>query len=59
MPDIGKLSQLCKVLNINLSDLLGNEKPETEIVEKMMQEKPFSLASTVTSFPSGTKWLLR
>lgn len=37
MPDIGKIEQLCDVLDLNLEELLGAGK-ETETVKKVMEE---------------------
>lgn len=37
MPDIGKVEQLCKVLGLNLEELLGTGK-ETETIKKVMDE---------------------
>ena len=44
MPDIGKLSQLCEVLEISLSDLLGNENQETRTVNKLIHKEPVSVS---------------
>ncbi len=38
MPDIGKLPDLCKVLNVSVSDLLGEEK-ETETVLRLVEHQ--------------------
>ena len=39
MPDISKLPELCKILNISFEELVGERVPETETVEKMLQDE--------------------
>lgn len=39
MPDISKLPELCKILNISFEELVGEKTAETEIAEKLMQEE--------------------
>ena len=39
MPDISKLPELCKILNISFEELIGERTVETNIAEKMMQEE--------------------
>lgn len=45
MPDISKLEDLCRVLSISVSDLLGMENRETAAVEKVLSnpEQPLSV----------------
>ena len=38
MPDISKLPELCKILNISFEELVGERIPETDTVEKMLQD---------------------
>ena len=51
MPDIGKLSQLCEVLKISLSDLLGNENQETKTINKMIHKEPVSVSEIARVAP--------
>lgn len=39
MPDISKLPELCKILNISFEELVGERSAETDTVEKLMQDK--------------------
>ena len=39
MPDISKLPELCKILNISFEELVGERIPETDTVEKMLQDE--------------------
>lgn len=39
MPDISKLSDLCKILNISFEELVGERIPETDTVEKLLQDE--------------------
>lgn len=39
MPDISKLEELCKTLDISVTDLLGMESPETATVTKILEEE--------------------
>lgn len=39
MPDISKLPELCKILNISFEELVGEKTAETDIVEKLMQDE--------------------
>lgn len=39
MPDISKLPELCKILNISFEQLVGEKTAETETVEKLMQDE--------------------
>lgn len=39
MPDISKLPELCKILNISFEELVGERIPETETVEKLLQDE--------------------
>ena len=39
MPDISKLPELCKILNITFEELVGEKTTETDTVEKLMQDK--------------------
>ncbi|MBQ8625618.1 MAG: helix-turn-helix domain-containing protein [Agathobacter sp.] len=38
MPDISKLPELCKILNIRFEELVGEKNTETDIAERLMQE---------------------
>lgn len=38
MPDISKLPELCKILNISFEELVGEKTVETEIAQKLMQD---------------------
>lgn len=38
MPDISKLEELCRVLELNVGEMLGMESRETRAVEKILQE---------------------
>lgn len=38
MPDISKLPELCKILNISFEELVGERTVETDIAEKLMQD---------------------
>lgn len=44
MPDISKLEDLCRVLSIRISDLLGMENRETAAVEKVLRSPEQSLS---------------
>lgn len=37
MPDISKLPELCKILNISFEELVGEKNAETDIAERLMQ----------------------
>lgn len=37
MPDISKLPELCKILNISFEELVGERNAETDIAERLMQ----------------------
>ena len=39
MPDISKLPELCKILNISFEELVGERTAETVVAEKMMQDE--------------------
>ena len=39
MPDISKLPELCKILNISFEELVGERTVETDIAEKLMQDE--------------------
>lgn len=39
MPDISKMEELCRVLDLNVGELLGMESRETRAVEKMLKEE--------------------
>lgn len=39
MPDISKLSDLCKILNISFEELVGERIPETDTVEKLLRDE--------------------
>lgn len=39
MPDISKLPELCKILNISFEELVGDRIPETDTVEKLLQDE--------------------
>ena len=39
MPDISKLPELCKILNISFEELVGERIPETDIVEKLLRNE--------------------
>ena len=39
MPDISKLEQLCRVLDLSVGELLGLESRETRAVEKILKEE--------------------
>lgn len=39
MPDISKLPELCKILNISFEELVGEKSAETETVEKLMLDE--------------------
>lgn len=39
MPDISKLPELCKILNISFEKLVGERIPETDTVEKLLQDE--------------------
>lgn len=39
MPDISKLPELCKILNISFEELVGERSAETGIAEKLMQDE--------------------
>lgn len=39
MPDISKLPELCKILNISFEELVGERIPETDTVEKLLQDE--------------------
>ena len=39
MPDISKIPELCKILNISFEELVGERIPETDTVEKMLQDE--------------------
>ena len=54
MPDIGKLSQLCEILDISLNDLLGAETPETPIVKKMLRNEVLSIEELGRVIPLAT-----
>ena len=38
MPDISKLSELCRILDTRLEELVGEKKTETEIAERLIQD---------------------
>lgn len=38
MPDISKLPELCKILDIRFEDLVGEKNIDTEITERLMQD---------------------
>lgn len=37
MPDISKLPELCKILNISFEELVGEKNAETDVAEKLMR----------------------
>ena len=39
MPDISKLPELCKILDISFEELVGERSAETNIAEKLMQDE--------------------
>lgn len=39
MPDISKLEQLCDILHISVAQLLGQDDPQTETVEKLIKKE--------------------
>lgn len=39
MPDISKLPELCKILDISFEELVGERTAQTEVAEKMMQDE--------------------
>ena len=39
MPDISKLPELCKILDISFEELVGERIPETDTVEKLLQDE--------------------
>lgn len=39
MPDISKLPELCKILNISFEELVGERTRETEIAKKLIQDE--------------------
>ena len=39
MPDISKLPELCKILNISFEELVGERTTQTDIAEKLMQDE--------------------
>lgn len=39
MPDISKLPELCKILNISFEELVGEKNPETEITKRLMEDE--------------------
>ena len=39
MPDISKLPELCKILNISFEELVGDRIPETDTVKKMLKDE--------------------
>lgn len=39
MPDISKLPELCKILNISFQELVGERIPETATVERLLQDE--------------------
>lgn len=39
MPDISKLPELCKILNISFEELVGERTTETDIAERLMQDE--------------------
>ena len=39
MPDISKLPELCKILNITFEELVGEKSIKTEVAEKLMQDE--------------------
>ena len=39
MPDISKLPELCKILNISFEELVGERTAETDIAEKLMKDE--------------------
>ena len=51
MPDIGKLSQLCEVLDISLSDLLGDDRQETKIIDKLISKEPVTVSEIAQVAP--------
>ena len=51
MPDIGKLSQLCEVLDISLSDLLGDDRQETKIIDKLISKEPVTISEIAQVAP--------
>ena len=50
MPDISKLEQLCRVLELSIGELLGVESRETRAGEKMLTQEDAAL--TVDAAPS-------
>lgn len=43
MPDISKLEDLCRVLDLTLGSLLGSETKETAAVEKVLAQEPLTV----------------
>ena len=39
MPDISKLPELCKILDISFDELVGEKTPETEITKRLMEKE--------------------
>ena len=57
MPDISKLEDLCKALDITVSELLGMDTPAAVAVEKVMQQEPLTgeeLAEVAPILPPET-----
>lgn len=54
LPDIGKLPDLCRILEMDLGTLLGEDQPETEIVEKMIDKEPVSPEELALVAPMAT-----
>ena len=43
LPDIGKIPDLCRILDISLTELLGEDQKETKTIEKLIKEEPVPL----------------
>ena len=51
MPDISKLSDLSKVLGINISQILGGDTKEDETIEKVMENDEVNLSEIIDVAP--------
>lgn len=43
LPDIGKLPDLCRILDLDIQTLLGEDQKETKTIEKLMKEEAVPL----------------
>lgn len=51
MPDISKLEDLCNVLNLEISELLGVERKVADAVEKVLEKKTLTMEELVEVAP--------